>query len=292
MALLTLLLALAAAGTCGAAAPPDLHRVGNRLLDRRTGQPVVLKGMAMMGGEYSCVHGHNRIFAGPANETVVDGMAAWGINAIRLPMNEDCWLGQHGVDPRVSGARYQSRFAEFIELLLGRGMVVVLDLHWTNSSGGLAEGQDLFLSSSSPRFWASVASHPALRNRPGVVFELFNEPHDVKGGTLSPSCFLDGVGCPHAGFTGYNQAVEAVRKTAGATNLLLFAGKNWNFDLEWLLAHWPTDPIQNCAAAWHPYEFKCRDFSCRSKVADPLTSKYPIFVTEWGEQCTPVPQQR
>ena len=45
----------------------------------------------------------------------------------------------------------------------------------------LAEGQDLFLSTHSVRFWASVAAHPALRNRPGVVFELFNEPHD---GTL------------------------------------------------------------------------------------------------------------
>jgi hypothetical protein len=302
-----------------AAQPPSLHRVGNKLLDRDTGKPVVLKGMAMMGGEYSCVHGQG-VFAGPANETVVDGMVAWGINAIRLPMNEDCWLGQHGVDPRVSGPAYQSRFVQFVELLLSRGFVVVLDLHWTNSTGGLARGQDLFLSSSSPKFWASVASHPALRSRPGVVFELFNEPHDAPGGTakLTPECFLNGQGCPHAavaagdgsngctaalqqlcgsarrasigscwvcedahqstlkpvcsdadlvdfctggggstGFSGYNQAVQAVRNTANANNLVLFAGKQWNFDLGWLLAHFPTDPLQNCAAAYvpaHPYE--------------------------------------
>jgi hypothetical protein len=46
----------------------------------------------MMGSEYMCAKAHG-VFAGPANATVVDGMAAWGINAIRLPMNEDCWLG-------------------------------------------------------------------------------------------------------------------------------------------------------------------------------------------------------
>jgi hypothetical protein len=45
-----------------------------------------------MGSEYMCAKAHG-VFAGPANATVVDGMTAWGINAIRLPMNEDCWLG-------------------------------------------------------------------------------------------------------------------------------------------------------------------------------------------------------
>ena len=31
---------------------PDVHRVGNRLVDRLTGRPVTLKGIAMMSGEY------------------------------------------------------------------------------------------------------------------------------------------------------------------------------------------------------------------------------------------------
>ncbi len=205
--------------------------------------------MAMMGGEYMCAH-DSGIFAGPADLSVVEGMGRWGINAIRLPMNEDCWLGQHGVGSAFSGKHYQDRFVEFTELLLSHGFVVVLDLHWTNSTGGLAAGQDFFMSHSSPRFWASVAAHPALRNRAGVVFELFNEPHDGSGFTLTPECFLNGAGCR---FAGYNQAVQAIRNTANATNLLLFAGKNWNFDLPWLLENWPTDPLGNCAAAWHPY---------------------------------------
>lgn len=89
-------LAVVFAAASAAAPAPDVHRVGNKIVDRRTGQPVVLKGMAMMGGEYMCVKAHG-IFAGPANASVVDGMAKWGINAIRLPMNEDCWLGLNNV---------------------------------------------------------------------------------------------------------------------------------------------------------------------------------------------------
>ena len=72
------------------------------------------------------------MYVGPANLTVVKGMAAWGINAIRLPMNEDCWLGLHGASNKTSGAAYQERFVAFVEQLLGAAFVVVLDLHWTS----------------------------------------------------------------------------------------------------------------------------------------------------------------
>ena len=107
------------------------------------------------------------------------------------------------------------------------------------------------MSRNSPKFWASVAAHPALRNRPGVVFELFNEPHQGSGFNLTPGCFLGGTGCR---FAGYNDAITAVRTTAKASNLLLVAGPKWNFDLPYLLQNWPTDPLDNIAASWHPCE--------------------------------------
>jgi endoglucanase len=64
-------------------------------------------------------------------------MAKWGINAIRLPMNEDCWLGVNGANPKTSGAIYQSTFVTFVEQLLAAGFVVVLDLHWTSHTTGV-----------------------------------------------------------------------------------------------------------------------------------------------------------
>ena len=118
---------------------------GNKLVDRRTKRPVYLKGMAMMGGEYSCVQGHG-IFAGPSDIEIVDAMASWGINSIRLPMNEDCWLGVKGVPANFSGVKYQQSFVAFIEKLLSRGFVVVMDLHWTSITAAPAAKQDLFMS--------------------------------------------------------------------------------------------------------------------------------------------------
>ena len=87
-------------------------------------------GVCGLGAHAGLDHGPRRrllsVFAGPADLTVVEGMARWGINAIRLPMNEDCWLGLHGVDSAFSGKNYQDRLVEFTELLLSHGFVVVL----------------------------------------------------------------------------------------------------------------------------------------------------------------------
>lgn len=156
--------------------------------------------------------------------------------------------------------------------------MVVLDLHWTSSTGVLASGQDLFLSKDSIRFWASVAGHPALRDRAGVVFELFNEPHDDgSAATISPTCYLDGDGCPPAnpGFAGYNQAVHAIRVAANATNMLLFAGKNWNFDLEWLLVSvLHTTPMFTLGNAWR-FAHPGSDTGCCSAIVHSSTRCQP-----------------
>jgi hypothetical protein len=47
--------------------------------------------------------------------------------------------GLHGAG--TSAQVYRSTFVEFVELLLSRGFVVVLDLHWTSSTGVLATGR-------------------------------------------------------------------------------------------------------------------------------------------------------
>ena len=35
-------------------------------------------------------------------------MKTWSINAVRVPLNEDCWLGINGVKPQYGGAAYRS----------------------------------------------------------------------------------------------------------------------------------------------------------------------------------------
>ena len=35
-------------------------------------------------------------------------IASWQMNAVRIPLNEDCWLGINGAPAAYSGANYQT----------------------------------------------------------------------------------------------------------------------------------------------------------------------------------------
>jgi alpha-galactosidase len=273
---------------------PDVVRRGNKLVDLRSGLPVQLKGVGTMFAESSCIRGTG-VIQGPFEQSI-PAWHAWGINAVRLPLNEDCWLGQHGALAQYSGKFYRTTVIDFVEQLLENGIVTILDLHWSNSSGGLATGQDLFLSGTSPKFWESVASTSALRSRPGVIFELFNEPHGFlypppASFGLPSACFDGRVNCTYKGiagqtFAGYNSTTLAVRVAANASNLILFAGRRYAMDLAYILEHLPHDPLGNFAVAWHPYEFKCtfEDGVCTGEDgtvnATAVTDVLPLLITE------------
>ncbi|MGH7298416.1 MAG: glycoside hydrolase family 5 protein, partial [Polyangiaceae bacterium] len=59
------------------------------------GNVVQLHGADRSGTEYSCLSG--AFFDGPVDQTAIDAMKAWHVNAVRVPLNEDCWLGINGV---------------------------------------------------------------------------------------------------------------------------------------------------------------------------------------------------
>ena len=65
---------------------------GNHLVNAE-GQTVRLLGVDRSGPEYACEEGWG-IFDGPSNARSVAAMARWHINAVRLPLNEGCWLDE------------------------------------------------------------------------------------------------------------------------------------------------------------------------------------------------------
>ena len=75
---------------------------GNQLVDRG-GQDVPAAGVNRSGGEFACVQGKG-IWDGPVDQASVDAMKAWNIHAVRVPLNEECWLGDH-----VTGAPTRRR---------------------------------------------------------------------------------------------------------------------------------------------------------------------------------------
>ena len=145
---------------------PQLHVSGNRLLSA-SGQQVVLHGVDRSGTEDACVQGRG-IFVGPDDQASVAAIKSWGVNAVRVPVNEACWNAESYVEPAYRGANYRSAIEWYVDLLNANGLVAILDLHWTD---GQSDGPSSGCSSAeatcqkpmpdyaqSVPFWSSVAS--------------------------------------------------------------------------------------------------------------------------------------
>src|SRR5690349_11585955 len=107
-----------------------LHVAGSGILNG-SGQQVQLHGVNFSGFEYACLYGDLNDGPIPPNQAEVNGMKAWNVNSVRVPLNEDCWLGLHGMDPAASGAVYRTAVANFVQLLTGNGISVILNLHFS-----------------------------------------------------------------------------------------------------------------------------------------------------------------
>src|SRR4051794_41173169 len=99
--LVVLAISLPIGTTSAQTAPSSLHVVGNTLVDAN-GNPVLLHGVDRSGSEYMCSGGGTSAFDGTADQASIDAMKAWGVNAVRLPLNEDCWLGINGEPTNMS----------------------------------------------------------------------------------------------------------------------------------------------------------------------------------------------
>jgi hypothetical protein len=252
-----------------------LHVVGDTLVDG--GKTVRLLGVDRSGTEYACLQGTS-IFDGPVDQTAVSAIVSWHANAVRVPLNEDCWLGINGVPAATSGTAYQTGIAQWVTLLRQNGLYVILDLHWNNGGSGQATGQqEMADADHAPAFWTGVAS--AFKGDLGVVFDLYNEPHDI-----SWSCWLNG-GCQANGWNvaGMQQLLDAVRAT-GAENVVMAGGLSYAGDLSEWLANEPSDPAGNLAASFHAYNFSnCSTSSCWTTDLLPVAEHVPLVTGELGE---------
>jgi endoglucanase len=261
---------------------PPLRVRGNRLVDGR-GRRVRLLGVNRNSAEYMCFRnplsdGLRRVFDGPVNDKAVAAMRAWHINAVRIPLNESCWLGLGGVDPNVGGIKYQDAIAAYVQRLHKAGMYAILSLVATAPGTKPAVSiQRMADADHAPDFWRSVATR-FLGDR-AVLFDLFNEPHEI-----SWRCWLRGCRVPGVGRSaGMQQLVDAVRST-GARQPILLAGNNFANDLSEWLKYMPHDPRHQLVASVHVYNFSLeRDAALWGLVLQPLAKRVPLVASELGE---------
>ncbi|MDY7103251.1 MAG: glycoside hydrolase family 5 protein, partial [Actinomycetota bacterium] len=239
------------------------------------GEPVRLLGVNRSGSEYACIQGFG-IFDGPVDDAAIDAIASWNVNTVRIPMNEDCWLGQNA-PAQYSGENYRSAIEDFVNRLNAAGMYAVLDLHWSGPNSDPATGQThLADAQDAPDFWASVAER--FEDNPNVAFDLYNEPHNV-----SWDCWLNG--CETQGFqaAGMQELVDAVRST-GATQPIILTGLRWGNDLTGWLSHMPDDPQDALVAGFHLYNFNaCIDSGCWGSEVGSVAAQVPVVTGELGE---------
>ncbi|WP_030740607.1 cellulose binding domain-containing protein [Streptomyces sp. NRRL F-5135] len=275
--------------------PPKLRVSGNKLVDEK-GATRQLLGVNRSGGEFMCVQGYG-VFDGPVDDASVKAIADWKVNAVRVPLNEECWLGLSHVNPAYAGANYITAVKQFVARLEAHGITPVLELHWSNGkyTGGDSHCPDTEYATCqkpmpnaryTPAFWTSVAQ--TFKNDPAVVFDLFNEPFPDRATsnlTAAWTCWRDGGTCPGIDYpvAGMQSLVNAVRAT-GAGNLVLVPGIAYSNDMRQWLSYRPTDPAGNLAAAWHTYNFNvCASESCWNEQLAPVAAQVPFVAGEIGE---------
>ncbi len=203
------------------------------------------------------------------------------------PSTPTAGLGSTGSSPALGGQAYRNAIDGFVARLNQAGLYVVIDEHVAAPAGQRALGIiPMPDADSSPAFWSSVASHFAPNH--SLVFDLYNEPHDVGW-----DCWLAGCEIPAGGrfserhpaylAAGMQRLVDAVRST-GATQPLMLGGTDYARDLSGWLAHEPVDPLGRLVASEHNYGHHLAPClrGCKAAIASTAAS-VPVVVGELGQ---------
>jgi hypothetical protein len=266
------------------AAPALSVRVSGSHLVDGSGNLLELHGVDRSGTEYACIQGWG-LFDGPSDAASVAAIASWDVNAVRVPLNEDCWLGINGVSSSYGGAAYQQAIVNYVNLLNQNGMYAILDLHWSAPGTTAATGQQPMPDQDhSPAFWTSVAQ--TFKSNPAVLFDLYNEPYpDSNTDTTSAwTCWENGGSCSGVSYTaaGMQELVNTVRAT-GATNVIMLGGIQYAGTLDHWGTYKPTDPDGQLAASFHDYNFGgCVTTSCWNSTLAAI-GNVPLVTGEIGE---------
>jgi len=280
-----------------------IHVSGNHLVNQN-GQSIRLIGVNIPASA-QCIpagpHAPPGIFAFPSDSQTAAAVASWHANAVRIILNEDCWLGINGGNPAYTGAPYRTAIVDFIADLHARGIYVIICLT-TNAPGTTPSSSAQIMADAdhAPAFWTSAAN--TFKGDPAVIFQAYNEPHITAANaqTSNPwQCWLNGClideldqyhntpipGAAPWQSAGMQDLVDTIRAT-GAANPILIDGLNWSQDLTGMLQYLPTDPRNQLIADYHNYmspDSKNTPAYWNSVIA-PIATKMPVITSEFGER--------
>lgn len=259
-----------------------LRTDGNRILDA-DGHTVVLRGIQRVGfqipGKWP-----------PITDAEMAHAHDWGANVVRLP------LGEAYLDPKCANQYvpdYLDSLDRAVQSITSQGMVAILDLSFVTRTPCGESFRWRMADAGSIPFWLTIAQR--YKDNPLVVFDLFNEPHDINndvwrnGGEVQDPGVLGSVRWTAAGM---QQLYDAVRST-GAANVVTVAGNGYGGSPAPILDGHRLDGY-NIVYAMHAYTCSEPDPNafCTSNPSNQqpeiasgwlgVAASYPVMITEFG----------
>jgi aryl-phospho-beta-D-glucosidase BglC (GH1 family) len=267
--------------------PLPLRVVGTRILNSQ-GQPMLLRGVNAASMEWSS-DGQGHIL-----QTVRTAIRDWHVNLIRLPLSQDRWFGK-GPEQEGDATSYRALVHQIVDLCATNQCYIILDLHWSDcDKWGENIGQHSMPDENSLAFWRDFA--PIYANNPAVLFDLYNEPHDVSWDVwLHGGRIVDTPNTPEAmkspksyQAVGMQAMLDTVRAT-GANNVVVAGGLEWAYDFSGILqGRQLSDPHGNGVIyANHCYDNKHESVDTWIAKMEQASATLPVIVTEFGGNAGP-----
>jgi endoglucanase len=253
------------------APPGGVAAAGPTLIDTRNCAPHRFVGLARSGLE-SWPTGDDRLFSPTLAREDFANIKSWGSNIVRIPLNPSYWV--------KTAAHYSPGYAAMVDSTIARaksqGLDVLLDMHFSDRGDPANQAYRLERMADANHgivFWKEVAER--YKNDGRVIFELYNEPHDISWDT-----WLNG-GPSGDGFqtAGYQQLYDAVRST-GAHNLVIVNGLNWGYDMSQAGSHLLNG--YNIIYGTHVYDWPEKQPARWDQDFGYLAAKVPVMIGEFG----------
>jgi TolB protein len=260
-------------------APSPLKVDGTKVVNAK-GERVRLRGVNVASMEWTS-NGEGHIL-----DTVKVAISDWKVNHVRLPLAQDRWFGK-APEQKDEGVSYRDLVKKIVDECSSKGCYIILDLHWSDAGEwGKQIAQHNMPDRNSVEFWKEVAT--AYKNYPAVIFDLYNEPHNVSwdvwrnGGEITEKA---NRGIPGKTFlsVGMQELLDVVRDT-GAKNVVIVGGLDWSYDMSGFLKEYKLpDPKGNGVIyANHAYPFKGDNVEKWITKMEVATKEIPVIVSEFG----------
>jgi endoglucanase len=265
--------------------PLALKAAGTQILNSRN-QPVRLHGVDVAGMEFTS-NGEGHIL-----QTVNVAIRDWHVNIIRLPLAQDRWFGK-APGQSDGGKAYRALVDQIVTECATQHCYIILDLHWSDcNEWGTNIGQHSMPDLNSIAFWKDFA--PVYANHPAVLFDLYNEPHDVSwdvwlnGGQITDKPNRRDAVEKDYQCVGMQAVLDTIRAT-GAKNVVIAGGLDWAYDFSGILdGRQLSDPKGNGVIyANHCYDNKHDSVNAWIAKMEQATAKFPVIISEFGGNSGP-----